>query len=82
MWKRSGVLYSRYVAQGRIFSNSHKTVNISTKSINAITIENLEHVPKEARVVICGGGVMGGAVAYHLSLMGLGLETVLIESGR
>jgi NADPH-dependent 2,4-dienoyl-CoA reductase/sulfur reductase-like enzyme len=82
MWKRSGVLYSR-CAQGRtVFSSSHKTANVSTKSINATTIENLDHVPKEARVVICGGGVMGGAVAYHLSLMGLGLETVLIESGR
>jgi len=82
MWKRSGLLYSRYITQRRtIFSNSHET-NVSTKSINAIITENLEYVPKEARVVICGGGVMGGAVAYHLSRMGLGLETVLIESGR
>lgn len=42
----------------------------------------IDPFPKNARVVICGGGVMGGAVAYHLSLMGLGPETVVVESGR
>ncbi|KZC08438.1 Pyruvate dehydrogenase phosphatase regulatory subunit, mitochondrial [Dufourea novaeangliae] len=48
-----------------------------------VTNEDVDDpLPKEAKVVICGGGVMGGAVAYHLSLMGLGDQTVIIESGR
>ncbi|XP_066995066.1 pyruvate dehydrogenase phosphatase regulatory subunit, mitochondrial isoform X2 [Anabrus simplex] len=38
--------------------------------------------PKNARVVICGGGVMGAAVAYHLAQLGWGPHTVLVELGR
>lgn len=38
--------------------------------------------PRNARVVICGGGVMGASVAYHLAKLGWGLETVLIEQNR
>lgn len=51
------------------------------------TIENDNNLegeipPKDTQVVICGGGVMGAAVAYHLSLMGLGSQTVIVESSR
>ncbi|KAK7789876.1 hypothetical protein R5R35_008830 [Gryllus longicercus] len=42
----------------------------------------LSQVPKKARVVICGGGVMGAAVAYHLAELGWGESTVLVEQGR
>ncbi|XP_065162153.1 pyruvate dehydrogenase phosphatase regulatory subunit, mitochondrial isoform X2 [Atheta coriaria] len=38
--------------------------------------------PTSARVVICGGGVMGASVAYHLAKLGWGSETVLIEQNR
>lgn len=38
--------------------------------------------PKDARVVVCGGGVMGASVAYHLGQLGWGPETVLIEQNR
>jgi NADPH-dependent 2,4-dienoyl-CoA reductase/sulfur reductase-like enzyme len=39
-------------------------------------------LPKEAKVVICGGGLMGAAVAYHLAELGWGPQTVLIDKGR
>lgn len=39
-------------------------------------------LPKEAKVVVCGGGVMGAAVAYHLAELGWGSQTVLIDRGR
>jgi hypothetical protein len=39
-------------------------------------------LPKEAKVVVCGGGVMGAAVAYHLAELGWGPQTVLIDKGR
>jgi len=83
MWKQSKLLYSRCAVQGRItLSRNYKTAESTTK-VSDVTSEDSEYaLPKEARVVICGGGVMGGAVAYHLSLVGLGPETILVESGR
>ncbi|XP_012054584.1 PREDICTED: pyruvate dehydrogenase phosphatase regulatory subunit, mitochondrial [Atta cephalotes] len=83
MWKQCKLLYSRGVVQGRnIFSRSYQTRETVTKIIDVISNDSEYVFPKEARVVICGGGVMGGAVAYHLSLIGLGSETILVESGR
>ncbi|XP_064414420.1 pyruvate dehydrogenase phosphatase regulatory subunit, mitochondrial isoform X1 [Latimeria chalumnae] len=38
-------------------------------------------LPTEARVVICGGGIVGTAVAYHLSKLGW-KEILLLEQGR
>ncbi|KAJ8980038.1 hypothetical protein NQ317_019726 [Molorchus minor] len=38
--------------------------------------------PTSVRVVICGGGMMGASVAYHLGKLGWGNETVLIEQNR
>lgn len=39
----------------------------------------LSCLPTKAKVVICGGGVMGAAVAYHLARRGWGNQTILIE---
>ncbi|XP_063227263.1 pyruvate dehydrogenase phosphatase regulatory subunit, mitochondrial isoform X2 [Bacillus rossius redtenbacheri] len=41
-----------------------------------------ESLPQKTRVVICGGGVVGASVAYHLAEMGWGPHTVLLEQGR
>lgn len=38
--------------------------------------------PSKARVVICGGGIMGSSVAYHLAELGWGEHTVVLEKGR
>lgn len=38
--------------------------------------------PDNAKVVICGGGVMGASVAYHLGKIGWGADTVLVEQSR
>ncbi|XP_074896499.1 pyruvate dehydrogenase phosphatase regulatory subunit, mitochondrial isoform X3 [Buteo buteo] len=38
-------------------------------------------LPAQAHVVICGGGIMGTSVAYHLSKMGW-KDIVLLEQGR
>lgn len=66
----------------KALSRSYKTEEAATKVTDATSEHSEYALAKEARVVICGGGVMGGATAYHLSLMGLGPETILIESGR
>lgn len=43
---------------------------------------DLVRPPSTARVVVCGGGVIGASVAYHLGKLGWGSETVLIEQNR
>ena len=37
------------------------------------------NVPKNAKVVIMGGGIIGNSIAYHLGKLGWGKETVLLE---
>ncbi|KAI5640957.1 FAD dependent oxidoreductase domain-containing protein [Phthorimaea operculella] len=39
----------------------------------------LSELPSKAKVVICGGGVMGAAVAYHLAKRGWGDQTIIVE---
>ena len=39
-------------------------------------------LPKNAKVVICGGGVMGASVAYHLANIGWGPRTIVLEQGK
>uniref|UniRef100_A0A3B5MKU8 Pyruvate dehydrogenase phosphatase regulatory subunit, mitochondrial n=1 Tax=Xiphophorus couchianus TaxID=32473 RepID=A0A3B5MKU8_9TELE len=41
----------------------------------------LPPVPGQARVVICGGGIVGTSVAYHLAKLGW-TDIVLLEQGR
>jgi len=36
-------------------------------------------LPSKAKVVICGGGAQGAAIAYKLAQRGLGSDIVLIE---
>lgn len=38
-------------------------------------------LPRQARVVICGGGIVGTSVAYHLAKLGW-TDIVLLEQGR
>lgn len=83
MWRYSKLFCDRHVVRRRsFFSGGNKAAQVSSKITDVVSEDAEYPLPKEARVVICGGGVMGGAVAYHLSLMGLGPETVIVESGR
>ena len=49
-------------------------------------MSNLPSLPRHARVVVVGGGVIGTSTAYHLALMGwkdiVLLERHPIRSGR
>ncbi|CAD7086927.1 unnamed protein product [Hermetia illucens] len=39
-------------------------------------------LPDRARVVVCGGGIMGGSIVYHLAKAGWGKDTVLVEQAQ
>ncbi|CAG9761747.1 unnamed protein product [Ceutorhynchus assimilis] len=61
-----------------------KTLTTCLKRVLSSTDQNSDAVqpPNEAKVVVCGGGIMGASVAYHLGQLGWGPQTVLIEQGR
>lgn len=84
MWHHSKSYYNRYLTRWSdiVLCNRQKVRHSTSKSTLVANEDVDDPLPKEAKVVICGGGVMGGAVAYHLSLMGLGPQTVIVESGR
>ena len=79
MWQRSGLYCKSFLTRNiKLLSASNK--NVVRTNVSSST--NDDALPTKAEVVICGGGVMGAAVAYHLAMVGLGDQTVLIESSR
>lgn len=79
MLRLSNKIYCQKFAPKKLFLK--QPIVQSSTIVNNDNVEKID-LPKAAQVVICGGGVMGAAVAYHLSLMGLGPETVILESNR
>lgn len=84
MWRKPNI-YSGKSELRKLNSlwNYPKKLNVTTGKLAEKLDESLIAAPpKETRVVICGGGVVGAAVAYHLGQMGWGPQTILIEGGR
>nr|XP_020479167.1 pyruvate dehydrogenase phosphatase regulatory subunit, mitochondrial [Monopterus albus] len=50
-------------------------------SPNCKAVSGDSQLPSQARVVICGGGIVGTSVAYHLAKLGW-TDVVLLEQGR
>ncbi|XP_075230059.1 pyruvate dehydrogenase phosphatase regulatory subunit, mitochondrial [Lycorma delicatula] len=74
---------SKYLSPGvKLNSSLTNNVNASKNVQNSDT--PVQNVPftNEAEVVVCGGGVMGAAVAYHLAELGWGNKTIVVEQGR
>lgn len=65
----------------RSISHSRNVLSSSNDGGSGLQIEHTTP-PSSARVVVCGGGVMGASVAYHLAKLGWGNETVLVEQSR
>lgn len=47
-----------------------------------LDLDDEGYLPSRSRVVVCGGGVMGASVAYHLAELGWGEHTIILEKGR
>lgn len=75
----------------RILHSQYRCLRVGSRYLSG-RLDALDHeerlegclsaLPSKARVVICGGGVMGAAVAYHLAKRGWGDKTVLIEKEK
>ncbi|KAJ8738008.1 hypothetical protein PYW08_000603 [Mythimna loreyi] len=71
--------------------NAHKCIGIASREFSS-RLDALDHterlegclsaLPPKAKVVICGGGMMGAAVAYHLARRGWGENTIVIEKEK
>lgn len=58
----------------------HNSVRFVKRS--ASSVEDVENsLPKKSRIVICGSGLAGSSLAYHLALADHGHHTVMLERG-
>lgn len=64
------------------FRKSNYGCRFFTNTDSNYTTSDFIVPPGDARVVVCGGGVMGASVVYHLGKLGWGNQTVLIEQNR
>ena len=56
-----------------------KTLRVVRHTHNGPTTSS--SLPRQARVVVCGGGIAGLSVAYHLAKFGW-KEILILEQGR
>lgn len=71
---------SRQSLHPSYFQCCHNTVRFIQRA--ARTDDESDLLPKKSRIVICGSGLAGSSLAYHLALLDHGHHTVLLERGR
>lgn len=54
----------------------------TTSTTNQNVLETHSSPPRNARVVVCGGGVLGASVIYHIAKLGWAADTVLIDQNK
>ncbi|MPC23106.1 Pyruvate dehydrogenase phosphatase regulatory subunit, mitochondrial [Portunus trituberculatus] len=70
------------ILQGR-WASSHQYQQLDLEENFASSKLVLDDLPpKEAKVVVCGGGMVGTSVLYHLAMLGWGKDVVMLEQGR
>lgn len=72
------------IGQNFMHSTSGSFVNAFNETVENTAPGKYESnaLPSKAQTVICGGGIMGAAVAYYLAMYGSGHEVVLLEQDR
>ena len=85
---RTASVLPRFHKKGCLFDQtSSQKISISPQtSVHTSTVQssnesNGSRFPTNCDVVVCGGGVIGASVAYHLALAGW-TDVVLLEQGR
>lgn len=77
----SPALLPRLLLPQTVCRSSGRALWTSPNSMAVSGDSQLLSLPSQARVVICGGGVVGTSVAYHLAKLGW-TDIVLLEQGR
>lgn len=79
----SSVRVFRHVEESSVWTSQIACIFSTTAPTPPETLKKFHEppLPSEADVVICGGGIAGCSIAYHLALEG-GKKVVLLEQGR
>lgn len=72
-------IITRQSLHPKYFQCCHNSVRFVQRA--ATSDEDSDLLPKKSRIVICGSGLAGSSLAYHLSLLNHGHHTVLLERG-
>lgn len=70
---------SRQSLHFKYYQCCHSSVRHIKRSVRSD--EDSDLLPQKSRIVICGSGLAGSSLAYHLSLLNHGHHTVLLERG-
>lgn len=73
----------KLISRQSLHPNYFQCCNSSVRFIHraASPDEDLDLLPKKSRIVICGSGLAGSSLAYHLALLNHGHNTVILERG-
>ncbi|KAK8393212.1 hypothetical protein O3P69_013309 [Scylla paramamosain] len=78
----TGEPVSTDILQGRwVSSHQYQQLDLEENFASSKLVLD-ELPPKEAKVVVCGGGMVGTSVLYHLAMLGWGKDVVMLEQGR
>ena len=81
MLNARGHLISKHILRLISQYESHVSSTATIYRTFSTNVSGSESFPKEARVVIGGGGILGCSVAYHLAKAGW-KDIVVLEQGR
>lgn len=72
-------IISRHSLPPSYFHCCHNSIRCIQRS--ATSVDELDSLPNKSRIVICGSGLAGSSLAYHLALDGHGPNAVILERG-
>lgn len=73
-------IFNRSSVHPSYYQCCHQTVRFIQRGVRKD--EEASLLPKKSRIVICGSGLAGSSLAYHLALLDQGHNTVMLERGE
>lgn len=73
-------IFNRSSVHPNYYQCCHHTVRFIQRGVRKD--EETSLLPKKSRIVICGSGLAGSSLAYHLALLDHGHNTVMLERGE
>ena len=58
------------ISSNKLHLNQYNEINFNQKTTSTTTSTTTNKLPKSTKVLICGGGLIGVSVAYHLTQLG------------